>query len=99
MNKNDIEVVPVIFRVWTDEKIGALFPTISAGVNPLYCAAYYAGRHSSANYLHCIRQTRSATEAEYADLYREIAKPGYHMRVVQRASCAMHIKRLRETEQ
>ena len=57
---------PVVIRVWkgNPDDVFALFPTDPADNYGRYCTSYqHVGQHSSADYGHCIRQSRPATNA------------------------------------
>ncbi len=103
MNEEE-EVTPVVFRRWPDGDIMALFPFEASTVgNPYECASYaHIGQHSGAEPNHCIYSTRPATEAEYADLKRELeSEPfGYRLKVIKRvnhsAALAARREQLRE---
>lgn len=88
----DLEVTPVLFRVWRGNEGGvvALFPA-ELGVIGDHgsCSSYmHVGQHGNASLHGVIQATRSATEAEYADLKRELESPpyGYELRVYMRAT-------------
>ncbi|KKL11927.1 hypothetical protein LCGC14_2540880 [marine sediment metagenome] len=70
----------VVFRK-DKEKGGdvfALFPTIASDVDGFYCMSYqHVGQHSGASYPLCIKNSRPATPAEYADLQAELVSIGY----------------------
>ena len=66
-----------------------------ADVNGRYCTSYqHVGQHSSADYQHCIRQSRPATRREAASLLTELRRIGYKPRVLKRASRRHHDERL-----
>ena len=82
---------PVIFRVWrergTDCEVFALFPTLPEG---RYVTSYqHIGQHSAADYGLCIKHSRPAQPAEYADLLEELTRIGYCLRVIRRLSPTM----------
>ncbi len=90
---------PVVIRVWKGDPddVFALFPAYPADNYGQYCTSYqHIGQHSSADYHHCIRQSRPATEAEAADLLTELRRIGYRPRVLKRASRRHHEARLAE---
>jgi hypothetical protein len=90
------EIDPVVIRVWkgNDDDVFALFPTLPADTFGNYCTCYqHVGQHSSADYNHCIHNSRPATEAEAADLLAELKIIGYNPRVCRRATPAMHSAR------
>ena len=86
----------VVIRVWKGDPddVFALFPTDPADNDGRYCTSYqHVGQHSSADYWHCIRQSRSATSREAAPLLRELRAIGYRPRVLKRASRRHHDQR------
>jgi len=88
---------PVVIRVWKGDPddVFALFPTDPADVDGRYCTSYqHVGQHSSADYGHCIHNSRPATKAEARPLLTELRRIGYRPRVVQRASRRHHDQRL-----
>ncbi len=87
----------VVIRVWKGDPddVFALFPTDPADVDGRYCTSYqHVGQHSSADYWHCLRQSRPATRREAAPLLKELRRIGYRPRVLKRASRRHHDQRL-----
>lgn len=86
----------VVFRKWRDTgTIIALFPELPADLLARYCDSYEAiGQHGAADYLAVVSMTTPATAEEYADLAQELARIGYTLRVVQRASRRHHARRM-----
>ena len=95
------ETIPVVFRVWVDRlsryrqiNTFALFPTEPADNCGNYCSSYSAAeQHSSADYHHCINQSRPAEHGEYVDLKPELERRGYALQVIQRATRKHHEQR------
>ena len=87
--------VPVVLRVWKNgNEVFALFPTLPSDNYGHYCTAYaHVGQHSGADYQGCIQASRPATAAESAPLVQELERIGYRLRIIQRATAAMHGKR------
>jgi len=84
----------VIFRVDDEGEVFALFPELPADAQGRYCTSYvHVGQHGSADYRHCIAHSRTATADEYADLFLELERRGYHLDVQQRATAMMHERR------
>ena len=80
-----MDLTPVIFRVWRDTgDVFALFPADSE--KPGECSSYqHVGQHGSADYGHCIRQSRPAKPSEYRTLLRELqAQPYFYTLLVFR---------------
>lgn len=80
---NNEEKTIVVFRVFKDGEVLALFPTVedSKGL----CSSYQKfGQHSGADYGHCISITRPAKPEEYAGLLRELESIGYKFEVKKR---------------
>lgn len=92
---NDTPTTPVVFRVWKEGgEVLALFPTLSSDIADRYCSCYdRIGQHSSADYHSCIKLSRPAGGMEAARLEKELHQLGYRLRVVKRASRAMHRER------
>lgn len=71
----------VIFRIWPNGDVIALFPDIETGL--FSCNSYeHVGQHGAADYRHVVERTKQATIAEYADLAVELTRIGYNLRVV-----------------
>lgn len=85
----DTDKTIVIFRVWKSGygkgNVIALFPNVPADENNLVSSFEHVGQHGAADYHHCIRMTRPATPAEYADVKRELeTEYGYNLDVRKR---------------
>jgi hypothetical protein len=79
----DIETTDVIFRIFPEGDVIALFPGI-AGTNDVRgdCSSYmHVGQHSAAS-VFLASDTKPATPAQYAPLARELTGLGYKLRVV-----------------
>lgn len=95
---SDTKKTPVLFRMMkphrehgdTHHWLLALFPTLP-GTNEWWtCESYeHVGQHGSADLRGCIRGSRAAKPAEYANLAAELRSIGYNLDVKQRASHAM----------
>jgi hypothetical protein len=90
--------VPAVLRVWRDGgEVFALFPTLPGDQYGRYCVSYaHIGQHSVADYWYCVHMSRPATVAESTGLIQELEQIGYRLRMVQRATQAMHNERLNE---
>ena len=88
---------PVVIRVWKGDPddVFALFPTDPADNYGRYCTSYqHIGQHGSADYYHCIRNSRPAKKAEARPLLTELRRIGYRPRVLKRAARRHHDQRL-----
>ncbi len=84
----------VIFRKWPDGVILALFPEIPGTNAGGSCSSYvFVGQHGGADYFHCIRTTKPAKPAEYAELKAELENLGYCLITRKRATWINHSKR------
>lgn len=84
----DKDKTTVVFRVYKHGcgkgDVLALFPGEPSGVRNFVMCYQHVGQHGDADYHHCIRITRPATPAEYADLRRELEGIGYALDVRKR---------------
>ena len=72
----------------------ALFPELPADVDGFFCTAYQSlGQHCSADFHGCISASDPASPDEYADLFEELERRGYHLEVRRRATGVMHERR------
>ncbi len=92
---NTQDFIPVVLRVWrSGGGVLALLPTLPSDNFGHYCVSYeHVGQHGGADYQLCIRATRPATSEEAAPFVRELERIGYRLRVVKRATRAMHDER------
>jgi hypothetical protein len=78
------QVIEVIFRVWKNGDVIALFPYVPADRYSYDCNSYeHNGQHGAAS-PEVVYRTRLAKPAEYAALKRELESIGYALRVIQR---------------
>lgn len=91
------EKTKVVFRVWPDGHVLALFPDELGDVRGFQCLSYqHVGQHSSADYDYCISATRPAQADEYADLAEELRRIGYELDIRKRASrLSLHLRMLK----
>lgn len=84
----------VVFRKWNDcGGVIALFPELPADVLGRFCLSYeHIGQHGGADYHAVVSRTTPARPPEFAALARELARIGYELRPIQRAS-ARHLRR------
>lgn len=97
------DVDKVVIRVWQDSKeesVFALFPEIPADSSGFFCSFYqHVGQHGIADYGHCIKNSRPATEKEAAPLLKELKVIGYNPLVIKRVNPQIHharVKSIRE---
>ena len=94
MNKID-----VIFRKWKDGSILALFPHSIDTYEGNVSSYEHVGQHSSADYGHCIYNTKLAKEHEYKPLKQELESIGYDLNVIKRQNYDKFLIGLNETRQ
>ena len=82
----------VIFRRWRDTgSIIALFPEIPTDINGWFCEAYeHVGQHGGADYQGVIAATTPVGPDDAADLANELARIGYKLKFIRRASQDNH---------
>jgi hypothetical protein len=81
--KTDLEKTIVVFRLWPNGDVLALFPEIEESRG--CCSSYeHVGQHGGASYIGCISQTRPATAGDYHDLALELASIGYNLKIQKR---------------
>jgi hypothetical protein len=86
----------VIFRIYKDSEVIALFPEMSGTNNPSTCGSYmHVGQHGAAS-PELIQTTRPASRKEYAPLAAELRRIGYRLRIVRRFSRADYFARRAE---
>ena len=77
----------VIFRVWPDGAVIALFPEEPGDRMGFDCVCYeHVGQHGGADYRACVEMTRPAEPGEYDALAQELAAIGYDLEIRRRAS-------------
>lgn len=74
----------VVFRVFPDGDVIALFPSVDEGSGTIMSYQHH-GQHAAASSA-LTRELRSATPAEYAPLLAELKRVGYCLRVTTRAN-------------
>ena len=77
----------VIFRVYPDGEIIALFPQIAAGYGGYSCQSYmHVGQHGAADLYWVVKQTKLATQEEYQALLKELEQKGYNPVVAKKCT-------------
>lgn len=91
----DTETTPVVFRRWRGTNdIIALFPAEPSDIAGLYCLSYErVGQHGGADYHGVVQASRPATDEEATSLAQELARIGYRLQPIRRASQAIHERR------
>lgn len=83
--KEGEEKTHVIFRVYPDGELIAIFPREVAAPEWWICESYvHVGQHGACDPELVIRDTRPAKRAEYKDLYEELVGLGYELIVRKR---------------
>lgn len=91
-----METTIVIFRMDREGIVFALFPELPSDAQGFFCTCYqHIGQHSAADFRGCIAHSRPAKADEYADLFNELERRGYSLKVHQRATPFMHERRRR----
>ena len=74
----------ITFRVDKEGNVFALFPHEVSTLQGHVTCYQYVGQHSSADYQGCIKDSRPASEAEYAPLKKELESIGYNVNLVKK---------------
>ena len=74
----------VVFRKWRNGDVIALFPDWFDDNRGLVQSYEHVGQHGMADYIHIIKTTQQATQAEYADLETELTEIGYDLKITRR---------------
>jgi hypothetical protein len=92
MMEKDKDITKVIFRVYSDGQVIALFPEI-ADDSYGNCLSYmHIGQHGGADYVYVVQLTKLATLEQYAPLFVELESIGYNLQVFKRISWEMTYK-------
>lgn len=78
----------VIFRVFRDGEVLALFPEILSNRSGDVTSYMHVGQHGGADYSHCVAITALATPEQYGPLARELSSIGYDLEIRQRRPAA-----------
>jgi len=90
--KKDSHITQIIFRVDKDNEIFALFPHEVSNNNGDVTCYQHIGQHSSADYTHCIKQSKIATPTQSLPLYQELISLGYNLEVIRKQNRSLYIK-------
>ena len=86
--EKDKHTTDMIFRVDTKKEfrgqVYALFPHEVSTQSGSVTFYQHVGQHGSADYNHCIKTSRLATEEEAKDLREELESIGYNIQVVKK---------------
>lgn len=98
--KKDNYKTDIVFRVDTSKEfkgtVFALFPHEVCNHRGEVTTYQHVGQHSSADYNHCIKISRLATESEYNDLKKEMESLGYNINVVTKRNYAKYLASYKE---
>ena len=94
-----MKTIDVIFRKWKDGSILALFPHCVDTYEGSVISYEHTGQHSSADYGHCIYNTKPAKEHEYKPLKAELESIGYNLNVIKRQNYNKFLLGLNEIRQ
>ena len=84
MEDGKAENEKVIFRVFRDGDVIALFPEIATDNLGYHCQSYmHVGQHGGADPF-LVKTTRLAKPDEYKDLYDELTSIGYSLKVIKK---------------
>jgi len=94
--KKDNHKIDVIFRVDNSKDfkgvVYALFPYDISDKKGSVTSYQHVGQHSSADYNHCIKTSKPASEKDYADLKKELESIGYNINVVKKRNYDKYLK-------
>jgi len=82
---SSIDITDVVFRVFPEGDVIALFPNDIGNYSEYTCSSYMSiGQHGSADPWLVVRTTRLAKPIEYTELKAELERLGYTLQVKQR---------------
>lgn len=85
--KKGKEKTKVIFRIYLDDSVIALFPQFAADMSGYSCLSYeHFGQHGAADICMVVRRTRLAKPKEYRPLLNELKQIGYNLQIVKRCT-------------
>ena len=95
----DKEKTKVIFRIWPDGDVIALFPQIAASNDGYTCQSYmHIGQHGGADTGIVKRATRLAKPKEYMPLLKELRQIGYNVQIAKRCRYTDQQMRIRQIQ-
>ena len=84
MRTNNDAKIRVIFRIFPQGDIIALFPEIPWNQWGDITSYQHIGQHGPAEYDYCIKISKPATPKQYAELKRELISLGYQLDIKKR---------------
>ena len=98
--EKDTYTTEVIFRVDKTKSFkGTIFALIPYDIqtkNGLISSYQHIGQHSSADYNHCIKSSKPATEIKYTQLKNEMESLGYNIKVITKRNYNKYLTELRK---
>ena len=99
----DTNITEVLFRVDTTKDfkgtIFALLPYEISDYKGSVTSYQHIGQHNSADYNHCLKHSKSATNKEASELKIEMESIGYNLRVVTRRNYTKFLKAYNDINQ
>ena len=87
----------IVFRIYPDGEVIALFPQIAAQIGGYLCQSYmHIGQHGAASTHTVVRQTRLASRKEYLPLLKELEQIGYNPVIGKQ--CTQHDLQIRQEQ-
>lgn len=75
----------IVFRIYSNGEVIALFPQIAASIGGYLCQSYmHVGQHEAADRQIVMNQTRLASRKEYTPLLKELEQIGYNPKPMKR---------------
>ena len=86
MNKDmNNEKTKVLFRIYPENDVIAIFPDELGGMSPTTCQSYqHVGQHGACDPHLVVSMTLPATPYEYAPLKEELERIGYNLEITHR---------------
>jgi len=89
----DKEITKVIFRMFGDGQVIALFPEIATDKVGYYCQSYmHNGQHGPAS-PGLVNSTKPTKQEDYQHLFDELKTIGYNLKVVKKFTQSMQVTR------